>query len=166
MLRAEGQGLRYLDSQYSALSPQHLALNRKGYFVQIKRPVTVIAIVTEQFKQQLINEVEESIQQVDAGIEALDSQARRYLLQLQTADMAQAGAFRRQVDAEKAKQEGVKNELEARLQEAEGLEINGEFPRGTLESYVELKVGDNLIDRIGRAEIIVKNDVITEIRGE
>jgi Ni,Fe-hydrogenase I large subunit len=134
--------------------------------VQIKRPVTVIAIVTEQFKQQLINEVEESIQQVDAGIEALDSQARRYLLQLQTADMAQAGAFRRQVDAEKAKQEGVKNELQARLQEAEGLEINSEFPRGTLESYVELKVGDNLIDRIGRAEIIVKNDVITEIRGE
>jgi hypothetical protein len=134
--------------------------------VQIKRPVTVVAIVTEQFKQQLINEVEEGIQQVDAGIEALDSQARRYLLQLQTADMAQAGAFRRQVDAEKAKQEGAKVELQARLAESQKLEINSEFPRGTLESFVDIKVGDNLIDRLGRAEIVVKDDVITEIRGE
>jgi hypothetical protein len=134
--------------------------------VQIKRPVTVVAIVTEQFKQQLINEVQEAIQQVDAGIEALDSQARRYLLQLQTADMAQAGAFRRQVDAEKAKQEGSKVELQARLAESQQLEINSEFPRGTLESFVDLKVGDNLIDRLGRAEIVVKDDVITEIRGE
>ena len=134
--------------------------------MQIKRPVTVVAIVTEQFKQQLIQEVEESIQQVDAGIEALDSQARRYLLQLQTADMAQAGAFRRQVDAEKAKQEGVKAELQARLEESQKLEVNSEFPRGTLESFVELTVGDNLIERLGRAEIVVKDDVIIEIRGE
>lgn len=134
--------------------------------MQIKRPVTVLAIVTEQFKQQLIQELEEGIRQVDAGIEALDSQARRYLLQLQTADMAQAGAFRRQVDAEKAKQEGTKAELQARLEESQKLELNSEFPRGTLESYVDLKVGDNLLDRLGRAEIVVKDDVIVEVRGE
>jgi hypothetical protein len=133
--------------------------------MQIKRPVTVIAIVTEQFKQQLIKEIEESIAQVDAGVQALDSQARRYLLQLQTADLAQASAFRRQVDAEKAKQEGMKVELQARLKEAEGLDLNSEFPRGTLESYVDLQAGDNLIEKIGRAEIIVKDDVVIEIRG-
>lgn len=132
--------------------------------MQVKRPVTVIAIVTEQFKQQLINEVEESINQVDAGIQALDSQARRYLLQLQTADLAQASAFRRQVDAEKAKQEGMKTELQGRLQEAQALELNTEFPRGTLESYVEVRPGENLIEKLGRAEIIVKDDIVVEIR--
>jgi Ni,Fe-hydrogenase I large subunit len=133
--------------------------------MQVKRPVTVIAIVTEQFKQQLIKEIEESIAQVDAGLQALDSQARRYLLQLQTADLAQASAFRRQVDAEKAKQEGMKSELQARLKEAEALAIDSEFPRGTLESYVEVAAGDNLIEKIGRAEIIVKDDVVIEVRG-
>lgn len=133
--------------------------------MQIKRPVTVIAIVTEQFKQQLIREIEESIAQVDAGVQALDSQARRYLLQLQTADLSQASAFRRQVEAEKAKQESMKVELQARLKEAEGLELNSEFPRGTLESYVDLQTGDNLIEKIGRAEIIVQDDVVVEIRG-
>lgn len=133
--------------------------------MQVKRPVTVIAIVTEQFKQQLIHEIEESIAQVDAGVQALDSQARRYLLQLQTADLAQASAFRRQVDAEKAKQEGMKNELQARLTEAQALTLDSEFPRGTLESYVEIQTGDNLIEKIGRAEIIVKDDLVIEVRG-
>ncbi|HEY3411467.1 MAG TPA: YlqD family protein [Armatimonadota bacterium] len=133
--------------------------------MQVKRPVTVIAIVTEQFKQQLIKEIEESIGQVDAGVQALDSQARRYLLQLQTADLSQASAFRRQVDAEKAKQEGMKTELQARLKEAEALTLDSEFPRGTLESYVEIQTGDNLIEKIGRAEIIVKDDVVIEVRG-
>lgn len=134
--------------------------------MRVKRPVTVVAIVTEQFKQQLLTEIEESIKQVDAGIQALDTQARRYLLQLQTADLAQASAFRRQVDAEKAKQEGVKTELQGRLQEAQALEIGSEFPRGTLESYTDLAVGDNLVDRLGRSEIVVKDDIITEIRGD
>jgi Ni,Fe-hydrogenase I large subunit len=134
-------------------------------YMQVKRPVTVIAIVTEQFKQQLIKEIEESIGQVDAGVQALDSQARRYLLQLQTADLSQASAFRRQVDAEKAKQEGMKTELQARLKEAEALTLDSEFPRGTLESYVEIQTGDNLIEKIGRAEIIVKDDVVIEVRG-
>jgi len=134
--------------------------------VQVKRPVTVIAIVTEQFKQQLITEIEESIKQVDNNIQSLESQARRYLLQLQTADLAQASSFRRQVDAEKAKQDGVKTELQGRLVEAQAIEIGSEFPRGNLESYVDIRIGDNLVDRLGRAEIVVQDDVITEIRGE
>lgn len=134
--------------------------------MRVKRPVTVVAIVTEPFKQQLIHEIEESIKQVDSDVQTLETQARRYMLQLQTADLAQASAFRRQVDAEKTKQEGVKTELQARLQEVQGLEIGGEFPRGTLESYVDLSVGDSLVDRLGRAQIIVTDDVITEIRGE
>lgn len=134
--------------------------------MRVKRPVTVVAIVTEQFKQQLITEIEESINQVETNIQALDTQARRYLLQLQTADLTQASAFRRQVDAEKAKQDGVKTELQGRLHEAQSVEIGSEFPRGTLESYIDLKVGDSLVDRLGRAEIVVTDDVITEIRGE
>jgi len=133
--------------------------------MQIKRPVTVIAIVTETFKQELIRELKESIDQVDANQQALESQARRYLLQLQTADLAQSSAFRRQVDVEKAKQEQMKTELQARLDEAEKLEIGSEFPRGTLESFVDLQPGDNLFERIGRAEIIVKDDIIEEFRG-
>lgn len=132
--------------------------------MQIKRAVTVVAIVTEQFKQQVIAEYEEAIQQVDASIQALESQSRRYLLQLQTADLAQANAFRRQVDAEKAKQEGSKQEIQARLEAARALEIGSEVERGNVESYVEIQEGDNLIEKLTRASIVVKDDVVVEVR--
>jgi hypothetical protein len=133
--------------------------------VQIKRAVAVVAIVTEQFKQQMIAEFEEGIKQVDASIQALESQSRRYLLQLQTADLAQANAFRRQVDAEKQKQEGTKQELQARLQASQELTIGSEVERGNVESYVEMQVGDNLIAKLTGAAIVVKDDVVVEIRG-
>lgn len=132
--------------------------------MQVKRPITVIALVTEAFKQQLITDIEESIQQVNNNIETLDAQARRYLFQLQTADPAQMNAFRRQIDAEKARVEGMKSELQGRLNEAQQLEIGSEFPRGTLDSYVDINVGDNLVDRLGRAEVVIKDDIIIEFR--
>ena len=36
--------------------------------------------------------------------------------------------------------------------------------RGTLEGDVEVKVGDNLEEKMGQAEIVVEDDLITEIR--
>lgn len=134
--------------------------------MQIKRPVAVVAIVTETFKKELIDELEASIEEVNNNQQALDSQARRYLLQLQSTDLTQSSAFRRQVEVEKAKMDQVKGERKAQLEAAQNLEIGSEFPRGTVESVVELNVGDNLFDRLGKAEIVVKDDVIVEIRGE
>jgi hypothetical protein len=134
--------------------------------VFIKRPVAVVAIVTEAFKAELIRELQESIDQVTRSQEALESQARRYLLQLQSADLAQSASFRRQIDAEKARQEQMKQELTARLEEARNLTIGDEFPRGTVESYFEAAVGDNLMDKLSGAAIVVKDDIIVEIRGE
>ncbi|NMC82950.1 MAG: hypothetical protein GYA63_08880 [Armatimonadetes bacterium] len=134
--------------------------------MQIKRPVAVVAIVTETFKKELIDELEASIEEVNNNQQALDSQARRYLLQLQSTDLTQSSAFRRQVEVEKAKMDQVKAERKAQLEAAQNLEIGSEFPRGTVESVVDLNVGDNLFDRLGKAEIVVKDDVIVEIRGE
>ena len=78
--------------------------------MQIKRPVAVVAIVTESFKKELIAELEASIEEVNNNQQALDSQARRYLLQLQSTDLTQSSAFRRQVEVEKAKMDQVKAE--------------------------------------------------------
>ncbi|MCC2672950.1 MAG: YlqD protein, partial [Armatimonadetes bacterium] len=39
-----------------------------------------------------------------------------------------------------------------------------EFERGSLESDVEVSVGDNIQERLGQAEILVEDDIIKEIR--
>ena len=94
----------------------------------------------------------------------LDSQIRR--AELERTVTPQARAIRQQLELERARQEATRAELEMRLREAQQLELNSEFAQGTVESLVEVKVGDNLFTKLSRAEIIVKDGIIMEIREE
>jgi hypothetical protein len=132
----------------------------------LKRQIVLKAIVTERLKQSLVAEVHEAMQEVDEAQRELDMQSRRVMLELQRTDLNRAMAFRQQLDVEKRKQEDVKKELQERLTEYEALQMDTEFVRGVLEGSVEIQPGDNLVQKLGRAEIIVKDDIVQEIRGD
>jgi hypothetical protein len=42
--------------------------------------------------------------------------------------------------------------------------MGSEFVRGLIEGTVEIRKGDNLSEKMGRAEIITKDDIVIEIR--
>jgi len=130
----------------------------------VSRPVVIKAIVTEGFKRLYVQDLEEAIKRVETIIQQLDSQIRRTELERQVSP--QARAIRQQLELERARQEGTKAELSMRLREAQELELNSEFTQGTVESLVEVNVGDNLFTRLGRTEIVVKDGIIMEIREE
>ncbi|MBW3623274.1 MAG: YlqD family protein [Armatimonadetes bacterium] len=130
--------------------------------MQVKRPVIVTAIVTEGLKQEYQQEIEESLRRVNESQQELESQSRRYMLQIPSADMA--NAFRRQVEEETRKHDSAKKELQERQAAVEQLQIGERVTYMQLEGYVELNQGDNLRDKLGRAEIIVKDGVIQELR--
>ena len=130
----------------------------------VKRPVVIKAIVTESFKRLYIQDLEEAIKRVNAIEGQLDSQIRR--AELERTVTPQARAIRQQLELERARQEATRAELEMRLREAQQLELNSEFAQGTVESLVEVRVGDNLFTKLSRAEIIVKDGIIMEIREE
>ena len=130
----------------------------------VNRPVVIKAIVTESFKRLYIQDLEEAIKRVNAIEGQLDSQIRR--AELERTVTPQARAIRQQLELERARQEATRAELEMRLREAQQLELNSEFAHGTVESLVEVKVGDNLFTKLSRAEIIVKDGIIMEIREE
>ncbi len=130
----------------------------------VNRPVVIKAIVTESFKRLYIQDLEEAIKRVNAIEGQLDSQIRR--AELERTVTPQARAIRQQLELERARQEATRAELEMRLREAQQLELNSEFAQGTVESLVEVKVGDNLFTKLSRAEIIVKDGIIMEIREE
>ncbi len=132
--------------------------------INISRPVVIKAIVTESFKRLYIQDLEEAIKRVNAIEGQLDSQIRR--AELERTVTPQARAIRQQLELERARQEATRAELEMRLREAQQLELNSEFAQGTVESLVEVKVGDNLFTKLSRAEIIVKDGIIMEIREE
>lgn len=130
----------------------------------VVRPVVVKAIVTETFKKQYLAELEDAAKRLDAVITQIDTQIRRAELERQLTP--QSRAFRQQLEVERSRQEAARMELQARIKEANALEINAEFSQGTVESMVALNVGDNFFTRLARAEIIIKDGIVIEIREE
>lgn len=128
----------------------------------ISRPVVIKTIVTEAFKRLYVQELEEAIKRVEALEQQLDTQIRRSELERQVSP--QTRVVRQQLEMERARQEGTRAELGMRLREAQQLELNSEFPQGTVEGLVEVHVGDNLFNKIGRTEIVVKDGIVIEIR--
>jgi len=132
--------------------------------ITLTRPVIIKAIVTESFKRLYIQDLEDAIKRVDTLVQQIDTQIRRTELERQLTP--QSRAVRQQLELEHARQEAAKAELQMRLREAEGLEVNSEFPQGTVESLVEVSIGDNLFNKIGRTEVVIKDGIIMEIREE
>jgi hypothetical protein len=130
--------------------------------ITVVRPVVVKAIVTEAFKRQYLNELEETVRRLDAVITQIDVQIRRAELERQITP--QSRAFRQQLEVERSRQEAARIELQARIKEAEGLELQSEFSQGTVESLVDLSVGDNFFVRLARAEVVIKDGIVIEIR--
>ncbi|MDQ7840110.1 MAG: YlqD family protein [bacterium] len=130
--------------------------------ITVVRPVVVKAIVTETFKKQYLSELEDTVRRLDAMVTQIDTQIRRSELERQASP--QSRAIRQQLEVERSRQEAARMELAARIREAEALELQSEFSQGTLESMVELNVGDNFFTRLARAEVIIKDGIVIEIR--
>jgi hypothetical protein len=130
----------------------------------LKRQILLKAIVTEKLKQDLHESVVEAIKRVEEEQDELDRQSRRLMLELQRTDLNRAMAFRQQLDAEKRKRDDLKAALQEQMAEYKALTLGEEITRGTLEGDVEVKVGDNLEQKMGQAEIVVEDDLIKEIR--
>ena len=130
--------------------------------ITVVRPVMVKAIVTETFKKQYLAELEDTAKRLESIIGQIDTQIRRTELERQITP--QSRAVRQQLEIERSRQEAAHMELAARLKEAEGLELQSEFSQGTVESMVELSIGDNFFTRLARAEVILKDGIVIEIR--
>lgn len=132
--------------------------------MKIKSALTIKAIVTEDFKSKLTEELNKTVSRLETASQQLEFQLRRYVPEVAKADIEQAGRLRREIEGERQKHESAKAELSDRLREVAGLEIGSEFVQGTLEGEVDVSVGDNLMDKISGQEIIIKDGVIQEIK--
>jgi len=130
----------------------------------LKRPVQVTVIVTEEFKKELGQELQEAADAAQRRAEQMEFQGRRYLADIQRTDLTQAMAVRRQLEGEKQKYEEMRKEVLERMEEVKALEVGSEYPRGTLEGLVEIKAGDNLFQKLTSAQVVIKDGIVEEIR--
>jgi len=130
----------------------------------VRRSIAIFAIVTEQFREELKAELQEAITATQQRIDQMDFQSRRFLADLQATDLTQAMNARRQIEAEKRRHEALKQELNQQLVEADTLEMGSEFARGTIEGTVEINVGDDLMQKVTGAAMVVKDGAVVAIR--
>ena len=132
--------------------------------VQVKRTVILRAIVTDELKQQVSEELQSAADEIEQRVQQLDFSTKAYITDLQRADLQRAMAVRKQIEAEKQKQNELRDALLERKAQVAVLQNDQEVIRGTLESYVEINEGDDLSVLLGGTEIVTKDNIVIEIR--
>jgi len=130
----------------------------------VRRSIAVQAVVTEKLKEELKAELEEAAETTQRRIDQMDFQSRRFLADLQRTDLTQAMGARRQIEAERRRQEAIVQDLRRQIEEAEKLELGSEFARGSLEGTVDIEAGDDLFKKLSASQILIKDGIVVEVR--
>jgi len=138
--------------------------------IQLMRQVAVKAIVTENFKTQVAGEITRNLQQIDAELQQLEFKGKRAVADLEkraaTAPEVrmQIETIRGQVETERMRLLQLKEEMTGQQQALGDLPIGSVVTQFTVENPIEVRIGENIFQRLEGGEILVKDGVIQEIR--
>ncbi|MGF1488027.1 MAG: YlqD family protein [Prochloraceae cyanobacterium] len=139
----------------------------------LKRPITVKVIVTPLWKEEVQQQLQGQISELDQQIQTLDMQGQRAISELQQGSIvpvspeaqAQIRNIENQVSQKKREMLDKKNQALQQMQQVQTLELDQEIVQGQMESLFRLEQGDNLVQKL-KVEIVVRDGVVQEIRGE
>lgn len=140
--------------------------------IQLIRQIAVRAIVTENFKSQVSNEIQRNLQQIDAELQQLEFKGKRAISEIEkraqgamtTDARVQIETIRGQVEQEKMRLMQLKEEMMGQNQALSELPIGSVVTQFTVENPVEVRLGENIFQRLEGGEILVKDGIIQEIR--
>lgn len=139
--------------------------------LMLKRPVTVKAIVTTRWKEEVQAQLQGQIQQLDEQMQQLEMQGQRTIEEIQKkgANNPQAPKqvenIQSQVNQKKSELLNKKNQLLQQLQQVQLLELDQEVVQAQMESFFRIEKGDNLVRKLN-VEVVLRDGVVEEIRGE
>lgn len=140
--------------------------------IQLMRQIAVRAIVTENFKNQVGAEIQRNLQQIDAELQQLEFKGKRAIAEIEkraggvvsTDVRVQVETIRSQVEGEKLRLLQLKEEMQSQFQALNELPLGSVVTQFTVENPVEVRIGENIFQRLEGGEILVKDGVIQEIR--
>jgi hypothetical protein len=137
--------------------------------VQLKRQVTVKTMVTDKFREKAKSELSNELQLIDTQMQQLEAQYQHSLQQLekvaQQGQNVQKQLQQLEADAQQKRTQlaSLKMQVSSELGNIDKIP-NGNFViTGILENFVELKVGDNIYEKLMNAEMIVEDGIVKSI---
>jgi hypothetical protein len=138
----------------------------------LKRPITVKAIVTAQWKEEVTQQLQKQVAGLDQQMQQLEMQGKRTIEEItKQAGVAnpqvqkQTENIQGQVNQKKAEMLEKKNQFLQQLQQIQLLELDQEVVQAQMESFFRLEQGDNLVKKLN-VEVVLRDGVVEEIRGE
>ena len=134
--------------------------------INVKRPIAIKVIMADDFRAQLTSEALETIRRIDDNLKRLEEIIKNSRSQGISGDSDGITSVNiSQIEMEKNRLMAMKSELNLRISELEGIQNGAEVPYRVFEGSVDIKVGDNFLDKMSRAELILKDWKVVEIRG-
>ncbi|MEO1094567.1 MAG: YlqD family protein [Cyanobacteria bacterium J06638_28] len=141
--------------------------------LQLKRNITIKAIVTPLWKEEAQKQLQNQINQVDSNLQKLEVQGQRVVSEVQKQNdnpddpgvKQQIASVQNKLNQDKSKLLQQKNQFLQQLQTVQTLELDKEVNQGQMESFFMVGQGDNLIKKM-QVEILLRDGVIEDIRGE
>ena len=138
--------------------------------LSIKRSVTVRAVVTPSWKEEAERELSTAISSADQQLAQLEQEGQQVVndLRSQSANpldprvQDQVGQVQQQVAAKRAELEEQKRSLLQQQAQVRELEMEQIVEQGQIESFCDLKVGDNLVSKM-QVAVLVRDGIVEAI---
>ena len=137
----------------------------------LKRAITVKAIVTNRWKEEANQQLQNQINQLDGQLQQLEMQAQRMIAEIQRQSiqpgspqtLQQIDNIQIQVNQKKSELLEQKNRVLQQLQQVQMLEMEQEVNQGQIESFFTIEKGDSLVEKM-QVEILIRDGIVEDIR--
>lgn len=130
----------------------------------IKRDIKVLMVLTEAAREKLNAELRGLQERYRLELEQLDFQAKKLMHEAQRRGRDAVVIVERRLSQEKAAREEKLESIASQLEHIASLADGSEIPYTTVQSDVEIRVGDRWDERMSGAEIVLVDGVVAEIR--
>jgi hypothetical protein len=138
--------------------------------LSIKRSITVRAVVTPRWKEDAERELSNAIANVDGQLSQLEQEGQQLIdeIRRQSANpldprvQDQMASVQDQVATKRAELDEQKRQMLEQQRQVRVLEMEQIVEQGQIESVCEVRVGDNLVEKL-QAAVLVRDGVIEAI---
>ena len=138
--------------------------------ISIKRSITIRAVVTPSWKEEAEREISSAIATSDEQLAQLEKEGQQVVdgLRTQSANpldpriQEQVAQVQQQVAAKRSELEEQKRNLLQQQAQVRELEMEQVVEQGQIESFCDLKVGDNLVSKM-QISLLVRDGVVESI---
>jgi Skp family chaperone for outer membrane proteins len=130
--------------------------------LQILRPITIKARVTEGLKARLAAELNEGIRLLDDELAQLEAQVKRAQLTASISPQQQM-QLRQLMEQERAVRTEKKAQIQEELSRIRQLPLGSEIVQGTVQALATVAVGDDF-DALMATEVLVEDGKVIAIR--